>query len=144
VAITGISVGVLAGLLLLLFFVYIKYHLKKKKACEKNLILDDSKMNSAQIGTNITSIVVEKSEEFSYKELSIATNNFSMANKIGEGGFGEVFYAELRGQVCYLMENLNYIKFVFSLYFIIILHVKHVSNYSYYIDFRNAYIMVLN
>ncbi|KEH28325.1 LysM receptor kinase K1B [Medicago truncatula] len=55
-------------------------------------------MKSAQIGTNIASIMVEKSEEFSYKELSIATNNFSMANKIGEGGFGEVFYAELRGQ----------------------------------------------
>ena len=108
-AITGISVGVLAALLLLLFFVYIKYYLKKKKkACEKNLILDDSKMNSAQIGTNITSIMVEKSEEFSYKELSIATNNFSMANKIGEGGFGEVFYAELRGQVCYPLHGLNY------------------------------------
>ncbi|AES99908.1 LysM receptor kinase K1B [Medicago truncatula] len=100
VAITGISVGVLAALLLLLFFVYIKYYLKKKnkKTWEKNLILDDSKMKSAQIGTNIASIMVEKSEEFSYKELSIATNNFSMANKIGEGGFGEVFYAELRGQ----------------------------------------------
>jgi chitin elicitor receptor kinase 1 len=112
VAITGISVGVLAGLLFLLFFVHIKYYLKKKeikKTWEKNLILDDSKMHSAQIDTNITSIMVEKSEEFSYKELSIATNNFSMANKIGEDGFGEVFYAELRGQVCYHMHVLNYI-----------------------------------
>ncbi|GAU14458.1 hypothetical protein TSUD_249980 [Trifolium subterraneum] len=44
-------------------------------------------------------LMVEKSQEFSYKELSIATNKFSMSNKIGEGGFGEVFYAELRGQV---------------------------------------------
>ncbi|MCI21841.1 receptor-like protein kinase, partial [Trifolium medium] len=97
-AIAGISVGVLAGILLSLFCVYIKYYLKKK-VWKKNLTLDDSKMmNSAQIGTDITDLMVEKSQEFSYKELSIATNKFSMANKIGEGGFGEVFYAELRGQ----------------------------------------------
>jgi hypothetical protein len=51
--------------------------------------------------------MVEKSHEFSYTELSIATNKFSMSNKIGEGGFGEVFYAELRGQVCYPMHDIN-------------------------------------
>ncbi|XP_045828898.1 lysM domain receptor-like kinase 3 isoform X2 [Trifolium pratense] len=97
-AIAGISVGVLAGILLSSFGVYVKYYLKKK-AWKKNLTLDDSKMmNSAQIGTEITGLLVEKSQEFSYKELSIATNKFSMSNKIGEGGFGEVFYAELRGQ----------------------------------------------
>lgn len=28
---------------------------------------------------------------YSYKELRIATNDFSPANKIGEGGFGSVF-----------------------------------------------------
>ncbi|WJX59084.1 hypothetical protein P8452_44462 [Trifolium repens] len=97
-AIAGLSVGVLAGILLLSFCVYIKYYLKKK-VWKKNLTLDDSKMmNSDQIGTEITDLMVEKSHEFSYIELSIATNKFSMSNKIGEGGFGEVFYAELRGQ----------------------------------------------
>uniref|UniRef100_A0A1D1YB20 non-specific serine/threonine protein kinase n=1 Tax=Anthurium amnicola TaxID=1678845 RepID=A0A1D1YB20_9ARAE len=35
---------------------------------------------------------------FSYKELAKATDNFNMANKIGEGGFGAVYYAELRGE----------------------------------------------
>ena len=40
-----------------------------------------------------------KSVEFSYEELSAATNNFSVANKIGQGGFGAVYYAELRGEV---------------------------------------------
>jgi chitin elicitor receptor kinase 1 len=44
--------------------------------------------------------VVEKSPEFSYKELANATDNFSLANKIGQGGFGEVYYGELRGKVC--------------------------------------------
>ncbi|XP_045829883.1 lysM domain receptor-like kinase 3 isoform X3 [Trifolium pratense] len=51
-------------------------------------------LHSSTIG-----IIVENSLEFSYEELSVATNNFSEDNKIGEGGFGEVFYAELRGQI---------------------------------------------
>jgi chitin elicitor receptor kinase 1 len=42
---------------------------------------------------------VDKSVEFSYEELATATDNFSMANKIGQGGFGVVYYAELRGEV---------------------------------------------
>ncbi|XP_047939273.1 cold-responsive protein kinase 1-like [Salvia hispanica] len=33
---------------------------------------------------------------YSYKELTIATNGFSKANKIGEGGFGSVYKGKLR------------------------------------------------
>lgn len=36
--------------------------------------------------------------EFSYEELAKATDNFSTANKIGQGGFGAVYYAELRDE----------------------------------------------
>ncbi|KAG0498396.1 hypothetical protein HPP92_003087 [Vanilla planifolia] len=43
-------------------------------------------------------IAIDKSMEFSYEELAKATNNFDVANKIGEGGFGAVYYAELRGE----------------------------------------------
>lgn len=48
----------------------------------------------------LTGITVDKSVEFSYEELATATDNFNLANKIGEGGFGSVYYAELRGEVC--------------------------------------------
>ena len=48
----------------------------------------------------LTGITIDKSVEFSYEELANATDNFSIANKIGEGGFGAVYYAELRGEVC--------------------------------------------
>ncbi|KAL1348086.1 hypothetical protein AAHE18_07G053900 [Arachis hypogaea] len=41
---------------------------------------------------------VEKSTEFSYQELANATNNFNLANKIGQGGFGGIYYAELNGE----------------------------------------------
>ncbi|XP_019267782.1 PREDICTED: lysM domain receptor-like kinase 3 [Nicotiana attenuata] len=45
-----------------------------------------------------TGITVDKSVEFSYEELAKATNNFSMENKIGQGGFGLVFYGMLKGE----------------------------------------------
>lgn len=44
---------------------------------------------------------MDKSVDFSYEELARATDNFSLANKIGEGGFGSVYYAELRGEVSF-------------------------------------------
>lgn len=49
-------------------------------------------------GSAVTGFAVEKSE-FPYEELATATNNFSIANKIGEGGYGAVYYAEVRGEV---------------------------------------------
>lgn len=50
----------------------------------------------------LATISVDKSVEFSYEELARATDDFSMANKIGQGGFGAVYYAELRDEVCSL------------------------------------------
>ncbi|CAL9015106.1 unnamed protein product, partial [Prunus brigantina] len=50
----------------------------------------------------LTGITVDKSVEFSYEELAKATSDFNIANKIGQGGFGAVYYAELRGEVCVL------------------------------------------
>lgn len=47
---------------------------------------------------------MDKSVEFSYEELATATDDFSLANKIGQGGFGAVYYAELRGEVCSHMD----------------------------------------
>lgn len=41
----------------------------------------------------ISGITVDKSVEFTYEELATATNDFSIANKIGQGGFGaEMFF----------------------------------------------------
>ena len=54
----------------------------------------------------LTGITVNKSVEYSYEELAKATDDFSLANKIGEGGFGTVYYAELRGEV---FNNWNFL-----------------------------------
>jgi chitin elicitor receptor kinase 1 len=44
-------------------------------------------------------ITVDRSVEFSYEELFNATEGFNLIHKIGQGGFGAVYYAELRGEV---------------------------------------------
>lgn len=46
--------------------------------------------------------IANKSVEFSYEELANASDAFSTAYKIGQGGFASVYYGELRGEVrCY-------------------------------------------
>ncbi|XP_071736733.1 lysM domain receptor-like kinase 3 [Rutidosis leptorrhynchoides] len=116
-AIGGIVVAVLAGVLLLAGCLYYGLYKKKNKASSSPLLKNTQVqlMRSSQ-GHNGTSlggsdssnlpagaspglgITVDKSVEFSYEELSSATDDFSLANKIGQGGFGAVYYAELRGE----------------------------------------------
>ncbi|XP_019425563.1 PREDICTED: lysM domain receptor-like kinase 3 [Lupinus angustifolius] len=102
--IAGIVIGVLAGILLLVAGIYVGYF-RKKKIQKEELLEQDSKSLFVQNGMDetartaaTTGISVDKSVEFSYEELASATDNFSMANKIGQGGFGVVYYAELRGE----------------------------------------------
>ncbi|KAL0905415.1 hypothetical protein M5K25_023835 [Dendrobium thyrsiflorum] len=111
-AIAGICVGVIVVLLIVVIFLY--FGLCGKKKGKKTLlpsVSDDSTpMRRAASDKNTalaslegtiataTSLSVEKSVEFSLEELAKATNDFSMANKIGQGGFGSVYYAELRGE----------------------------------------------
>ncbi|KAF8043165.1 hypothetical protein BT93_A1493 [Corymbia citriodora subsp. variegata] len=116
-AIVGISIAAIAVLSFLAFCIYTGIYRKKK--VKEAMLLSGSHELSAQAGnvsgsdpakssestglaggasTGITGITVDKSVEFTYEELAKATENFSLANKIGEGGFGAVYYAELRGE----------------------------------------------
>ena len=79
------------------------------KAVESNDLVASDGYASGLISTTVDSVGgtkglkgmnMDKSVEFSYAELAKATNKFSMAHKIGEGGFGAVYYAKLRGEVC--------------------------------------------
>ncbi|KAB2614269.1 chitin elicitor receptor kinase 1-like [Pyrus ussuriensis x Pyrus communis] len=111
-AIGGISVGVIAGVLLLAGGIYFgifrknkvdtKFLLATSEDQSQNgrslVITPDKPGESNAAGRGLTGISVDKSVEFSYEELARATDNFSLANKIGQGGFGAVYYAELRGE----------------------------------------------
>lgn len=66
-------------------------------------------------GAGLAGISIDKSVVFTYDELAKATDDFSIANKIGQGGFGAVYYAELRGEVGSVSFLLAWILFNFSL-----------------------------
>ncbi|XLR29859.1 chitin elicitor receptor kinase 1-like [Arachis hypogaea] len=88
--IAGISAGVVASLLILAFCVYVRYCRRKKKLPVKHTRRKTTRVMEGDS--------VEKSAKFSYEELANATDNFSLANKIGQGGFAEIYYAELNGE----------------------------------------------
>ncbi|XVF87783.1 hypothetical protein PTKIN_Ptkin18bG0148700 [Pterospermum kingtungense] len=114
--IAGISIAAVAGALFLGFCIYAGLY-KRKKVVEASSLLEASPYHYIQHGhgsgdtlrknsettalfasPGLTGITVDKSVEFSYEELAQATNDFSSANKIGQGGFGSVYLAELRGE----------------------------------------------
>lgn len=102
--IAGISIGIAFALLLIafvLFYIYVYKHKKAKKSALLHMTGAMSTESVALAGNTtqgFTDITVDKSVEFTYQELAEATSDFSIANKIGEGGFGAVYYAELHGE----------------------------------------------
>ncbi|TKY72192.1 Chitin elicitor receptor kinase 1 [Spatholobus suberectus] len=118
-AIAGIAVGGAVGILLLALILYVGLY-RRKKVAEVSLLpvpeasedqcsplrhgigcgssLDKASESSVVSSPRLTGITVDKSVEFSYQELAKATDDFSVANIIGKGGFGSVYYAELRNE----------------------------------------------
>ncbi|XP_039853524.1 chitin elicitor receptor kinase 1-like isoform X6 [Panicum virgatum] len=115
----GGSVGVIAGVgggvaaLLLGVVLYIMFYRRRK--AKKAAVLpfsEDSTLHAttssvdkialsssqADSPSAVPGITVDKSVEFSYEELFNATEGFSISNEIGKGGFGVVYYAEIRGE----------------------------------------------
>ncbi|KAL8209647.1 hypothetical protein R6Q57_006379 [Mikania cordata] len=96
-AIFGITIGVVVVVVILFLagcLVYINKNAESGSAMLRNAQVVQGGVRAA----GLTSMTVNISMEFSYEELSAATNDFSLANKIGQGGFGSVYYAELRGE----------------------------------------------
>ncbi|PHU12092.1 Chitin elicitor receptor kinase 1 [Capsicum chinense] len=105
-AVVGISIGAIRAVLLLAGLVYVgcyrnKAHLHQSdhgpassttvKAAGSDGLADGN-------SPGLSGITVDKYVEFTYEELATSTNDFSIANKIGQGGSGSVYYAELRGK----------------------------------------------
>nr|POF22829.1 lysm domain receptor-like kinase 3 [Quercus suber] len=118
-AIAGISIAAVAGASILAFSLYLGIYRRKKKVVEASTLpavsqdqyvrhrlgsgsIPEKASESATFAgapsQGLTGITVDKSVEFSYEELAKATKDFSQDNKIGQGGFGSVYYAKLRGE----------------------------------------------
>ncbi|CAN6470952.1 unnamed protein product [Victoria cruziana] len=114
-AIAGISCAAIVIALILAAVLSIIFAKRRKQKDEQLILLDSGTKISNQtpgsfnrsdvFGTTVvgvssgpSGIIVDKSVEFTYEELAKATNDFSISNKIGGGGFGAVYYAELRGE----------------------------------------------
>lgn len=116
--IAGISVAAVAGASILAFCLYAGVY-RRKKVVEESFLpaasedqyvhhrhgsgstpekISEAAAHVGGASPGLPGITVDKSVEFSYEELAKATNNFSLDNKIGQGGFGSVYYAELRGE----------------------------------------------
>uniref|UniRef100_A0A803LB77 Uncharacterized protein n=1 Tax=Chenopodium quinoa TaxID=63459 RepID=A0A803LB77_CHEQI len=110
---TGISPGAIAGIcvavglcvfLIAWYLVYIRRKKRKAATLDKpDFLLTPAEhvtgpSEAVAVNPKHPGIAVDKSVEFSYEELANATSNFSLANKIGQGGFGAVYYGELRGE----------------------------------------------
>ncbi|XP_030970680.1 lysM domain receptor-like kinase 3 [Quercus lobata] len=118
-AIAGISIAAVGGASILALSLYLGIYRRKKKVVEASTlpavsqyqyvrhrlgsgsIPEKASESAAFAGApsqGLTGSSVYKSVEFSYEELAKATEYFSQDNKIGQGGFGSVYYAELRGE----------------------------------------------
>ncbi|KAH7571121.1 hypothetical protein JRO89_XS05G0256100 [Xanthoceras sorbifolium] len=88
----GIGIGGLVALIVVLSIVIRRRRKKRKYASSKfrsRFVLSwksDLEAGSVYLGVPI----------FSYSELADATNNFSHEKKLGDGGFGTVYYGKLR------------------------------------------------
>ncbi|KAL0012271.1 hypothetical protein SO802_007379 [Lithocarpus litseifolius] len=63
-----------------------------------NVVVASTHLSRRQYLQRRYGITLDKSVAFSYEELAKATDEFSLDNKIGQGCFGSVYYAELRGE----------------------------------------------
>ncbi|KAI7732264.1 hypothetical protein M8C21_028421, partial [Ambrosia artemisiifolia] len=102
-AIVGITLGVLVLVMSHARCLYNCVYRKKEAEISSTLLrnghvhLMPVQESSDALAAGLAGITVDKAVEFSYEELSKATNDFSLGNKIGQGGFGatsEARYAQ--------------------------------------------------
>ncbi|MCO5556838.1 hypothetical protein L7F22_010392 [Adiantum nelumboides] len=82
----AIILGVLFGLLGLISVVLVALYVYRKRGCKSRYVSKEDWQVSLQ---------EQLPQEFSFRELVKATNNFTDKNRLGSGGFGEVFQGVL-------------------------------------------------
>ncbi|XP_024993006.1 receptor-like serine/threonine-protein kinase SD1-8 [Cynara cardunculus var. scolymus] len=102
VKIVAIVVGIFAGLITLLILVYLKR--KNTGRLKKSVTLRIGPQERTDGETQIDELDLPL---FDFTTLVIATNNFSDANELGQGGFGCVYKGTLRGGEVVAVKRLS-------------------------------------
>ncbi|XP_019235904.1 PREDICTED: lysM domain receptor-like kinase 3 isoform X2 [Nicotiana attenuata] len=123
--IAGMAVASLAGVTLLIGIIYVGIYRKKAQKVVPHISAFADQSHPS--GQGLLGIAVEKSVEFSYKELAESTNGFSISNKIGEGGFGAIYYAELRDKITAIKQMKRQAKTEFLTELQILTRVHHLN-----------------
>ncbi|XP_073156945.1 lysM domain receptor-like kinase 3 [Henckelia pumila] len=135
-AIAGISVAAGVGATSLAVCIYVVFYRRKKGTGESFVHNNQSAHveNTSKSGPLVASgspklkgITVDKSVEFSFEELAIATNDFDLSCKIGQGGFGSVYYGELRGEKAAIKKMDMQASKEFLAELNVLTHVHHVN-----------------
>lgn len=142
-AIAGISIGAVVGVILLAVCIYFIFY-RRKKVMEESILHNDQGIDNtpgpdmlektsesgplvATASPRLKGITVDKSVEFSYEELAVATNDFNISYKIGQGGFGAVYYGELRGEKAAIKKMDMQASKEFLAELKVLTHVHHVN-----------------
>ncbi|RZC82336.1 hypothetical protein C5167_045132 [Papaver somniferum] len=75
-----------------------RYKKKKKRNMRRSLVYSDNDYSNGREPSDTEMLIEENAElkVIDFKTLAIATNDFSEANKLGQGGFGSVYKGTLR------------------------------------------------
>ncbi|KAH9615347.1 hypothetical protein KSS87_014328, partial [Heliosperma pusillum] len=132
----GVIIGtcIVAVIIVIILSVWVYLRCIKRKKMNKASLLPEKSENqlSGSIGqaggfTNIPGVDIDKSVEFSYEELAKATDNFNFSFKIGEGGYGTVYFAELRGEKAAIKKMDNQASKEFLAELKVLTHVHHLN-----------------
>ncbi|KAH6775946.1 chitin elicitor receptor kinase 1 [Perilla frutescens var. hirtella] len=143
-AIAGISIAAVVGAISLAACFYFVFY-ARKNVPEESFLHNQQHIHETEQGVvtmekgsesgplvasaspRLKGITVDKSVEFTYQELAVATDDFNLSNKIGQGGFGSVFYAELRGEKAAIKKMDMQASKEFLAELKVLTHVHHVN-----------------
>ncbi|XP_050287976.1 G-type lectin S-receptor-like serine/threonine-protein kinase At1g11330 isoform X2 [Quercus robur] len=107
-----VTITVIIGTIFIFICTYLlwrwmaKQKARKKKAT-KILLFNREEAPSKFHGDNLDQVKVQELPLFNFEKLASATNNFHLSNKLGQGGFGPVYWGKLSDGIEIAIKRLS-------------------------------------